>query len=914
MTINEHRIDGECPDNTPGCICKDMRWLYENGELGLYRGKVSRQKLHCSLGLPTGSLFPSSNFKQYMHARRCIRNFDTYLYKLGHGTVWEEKIPTIGAYLGSLKKARALPVNSKGNLNRTAILKKYGLGKGSVSLISSRAPRLKELLDRYDTTAGDPAYTQFRYSQYKDALKRLLEGPKLKLTYGRRVSIKCISDQLNIPRHAITRTPQLNSLVEDKQLEIDRICRTGSTQKNFRINGVHHLNVGIKPYSDKHKRIFDFSCLAEIYGLNFSEKVATVFISLIEDMASPKAYYQRIVHFLLWLANDPQLNEKLAADLGSNKRIDQAQFELAINQYREDLLSRAEIDSARRGRFIPHLEVIQKFADAGIFPQIRFRMRKKGRGKSRHSRPKPSLVEAKLKEPVTKDIVQLTKRAATYFDIEFDAGSDTIEFAENLAREIRQREDLPTDLSQAVCVICEERLKALRISASKIFERWREQFERGQQMLLSSNHENRTDYSTLKKIRLHKTPYEWTKTISPLFPKQDPDLALHNLLTLIDKDFDGVCPSANTHEWGQFWARKYMRAGGKDWVQSFLSPPRLVTSAVICLYLCETGANVAVARSMLADAIRPSNVPKHLTTVGNKVRSKGKPIIDDLPLESTITGCTSAAEAISFYQSATSRYLSKNPETTDRLFLYVAQSKIKPITEGQIRDDFLKITANSPELSALTITPSMIRSTVLLVDGLKNPTNLGMTQILARHEKDTTTLGYVNKLPYRVILADNIREFQRRIQNIALSKNKKARDIIGIESTTWITANKRAQRTGLGLFCSDPTLGVQPDYPKGTTCQALDRCLTCPQKIVVAEPQSIADMIIWKNRLESAKEKFLNERYERWETIWLPWYAFFQVVLDEKMTRGEFAKIKKDAERLAHQRMESNDFKLQEPW
>ena len=187
----------------------------------------------------------------------------------------------------------------------------------------------------------------------------------------------------------------------------------------------------------------------------------------------------------------------------------------------------------------------------------------------------------------------------------------------------------------------------------------------------------------------------------------------------------------------------------------------------------------------------------------------------------------------------------------------------------------MKITANSPQLSALKITPSMIRSTVLLVDCLKNPTNLGMTQILARHENDTTTLGYVNKLPYRVILADKIREFQERIQNIALSKNKKNRDIIRIENTSWITANKRAQRTGLGLFCSDPTLGVQPDFPKGSTCQAVDRCLTCPQKIVVAEPQSIADMFIWKNRLESAKKRFLNERYERWETVWLPWYAFF---------------------------------------
>ena len=147
------------------------------------------------------------------------------------------------------------------------------------------------------------------------------------------------------------------------------------------------------------------------------------------------------------------------------------------------------------------------------------------------------MIEAKLNEPVTSDIVQLTERAATYFDIEFDTGTDTIEFAENLAREIHQREGLPTDLSQAVCVICEERLKALRVSASTIFERWREQFERGRQMVASSNHENRTDYSTLKKIRIHKTQFEWQNTISHIFPKNDPDQALRNLLTIIDQEF-----------------------------------------------------------------------------------------------------------------------------------------------------------------------------------------------------------------------------------------------------------------------------------------------------------------------------------------------------------------------------------------
>ena len=47
-----------------------------------------------------------------------------------------------------------------------------------------------------------------------------------------------------------------------------------------------------------------------------------------------------------------------------------------------------------------------------------------------------------------------------------------------------------------------------------------------------------------------------------------------------------------------------------------------------------------------------------------------------------------------------------------------------------------------------------------------------MTQLLARHAKDGTTLGYVNKLPYRAILDDKIREYQNTIEVILQSELK----------------------------------------------------------------------------------------------------------------------------------------------
>ena len=269
---------------------------------------------------------------------------------------------------------------------------------------------------------------------------------------------------------------------------------------------------------------------------------------------------------------------------------------------------------------------------------------------------------------------------------------------------------------------------------------------------------------------------------------------------------------------------------------------------------------------------------------------------------------------MSYYQSETVRYRTTDTEQTKRLFLYIDRSKVRHITEWNLREDILKISTASKELSTLKITPSMIRPTLLLMEHLKNPMNLGVTQLRARHERDGTTFGYVGKLPLRLILTEKIREFQDTIQVIAVSGLKDARNKLSIDQNDWDAASDRVQRTGLGTFCFDPEAGAQPDYPKGNKCQALDRCLTCPLKIVVAEPQSIADMIIWKKALESAEGRFLDERYERWETVWMPWQVFIQVVLDEKMTRGELANIKMEAQKIANLRMQSKDFKLPVPW
>ena len=114
------------------------------------------------------------------------RLVDVLLISTSTYTAWDmerygkKRFPKSNPIWKALKKANALPVNSNGNLNRTAILKKFGLGTGSMSVVLSRAPRLKDLLDRYDITAKDPAYRQYKYTKFKGDLKLLLEAPDLR--------------------------------------------------------------------------------------------------------------------------------------------------------------------------------------------------------------------------------------------------------------------------------------------------------------------------------------------------------------------------------------------------------------------------------------------------------------------------------------------------------------------------------------------------------------------------------------------------------------------------------------------------------------------------------------------------------------------------------------------------------------
>ena len=665
--------------------------------------------------------------------------------------------------------------------------------------------------------------------------------------------------------------------------------------------------MGASPYSKAHDRVFDFSGLVPDYGLEFAEKTGTTFIAVAGNLVAARAERRRLMHFLRWLATSSETT--MALRMRNGQHIDQREFIRVALLYQQEVIF-AEIQITRKGRGSHRFGIIEKFGAAGVFPYVRF-SRTVDRRQRRIRNPRPSLDEAVDIKANTKKIMDATAAASRYRDIVIDTGKDAIAFAQTLAVERARRPDLAESLPEAIRILCEERLIEIRKAASAVFKAWREKYEDGRRLIAHADYSGEQIFEMLKEERANGIQTgPWNRLVASLFPPAEPRRALANLLALLEAKFHGICPNGTTGEWRQFWIATYRKVGGTRAVHEYFCPPRLVVSAIMFLYLCESGTNSDVAVQMKPNAIRPSRRPRNLIVTGRKARARNKAIFSELPIKKTAVDCTSAAEALLFYTEVGRPLRAGHKDTP--LFIHVSHNALKEMNDWHLREDLLKIAATSERLASLKRFPTMIRSTVLLAMQLRHPTSLDVVQIFAQHEQDTTTMGFVGKLPYRMILEQRMQRFVNTIE-VVISEEDTWKEM-GRTTASWQDAIHEAQRTGLGVWCKDPRAGTQPDFPKGTTCHAVDRCLNCSKIMVVADRDSVADMIVWAKALEQAAPSWLEDRTERWEQHWVPWQAFFQVVLNEKMTRGKLAVIKKAAEAEAAKRMTSPTFRLPQPW
>ena len=294
MTTRKNR-EKPCQPGTRGCLCGQLSKLYKSGKLKLYRGAVSRARLEDELSVPRSRLLLAVRLHPETAPGRCIRRFDELLENLGHGTVWTEKIPAIRKILERHKCAGTLPLNERGDLSRTAILREFGLGNASVHVVQKRAPKVRDLLDEFDTTRSDPTYTQYKHDAREGQLKKLLASPDLELGHGKKISLHSLAQQLGTNATALINTPKLKQIIEEKQSRINQALRRGQTRRTFQVGGTTHLNLGATPYCPTHERVFDFSELVPHFDLEFFEKVGTVFVAVVGNQSAPKALIHPLI-------------------------------------------------------------------------------------------------------------------------------------------------------------------------------------------------------------------------------------------------------------------------------------------------------------------------------------------------------------------------------------------------------------------------------------------------------------------------------------------------------------------------------------------------------------------------------------------------------------------------------------------
>lgn len=167
-----------------------------------------------------------------------------------------------------------------------------------------------------------------------------------------------------------------------------------------------------------------------------------------------------------------------------------------------------------------------------------------------------------------------------------------------------------------------------------------------------------------------------------IFPLDNPDRAVGNLIRLVSDKFNGFYPRSNDQnvEFGQFFAKRALEFGGAVGLQAMITPHPHAIYAIILLYLCSSGANMAVGRTLFVDAMEQSQITGTTHITGEKARAGGKPIHAHLDSRSH------AVMGMKWLLTASSR-VREELELDDRNLLFCVNERLggKPVEEYTLR-------------------------------------------------------------------------------------------------------------------------------------------------------------------------------------------------------------------------------------
>lgn len=828
-------------------------------------GKISRRHYAQLLGCCRSAL------------ARFVSTFAEYERECGVATGPLRHLKQMREWLYASYEAGELEIRD-GKVDRSAFQERFNLHSGSYL---ARHPPIREILDEFDARVEREGYLPVARQQELDRILEVLAGrpdlnkDRLTVNQGK------LAKTANVPQLRFRDKPFADAIVACQA----KIAAEAMTSR-------------IDPYC--HGRVFPFSGLAPLWSAAFLERVGVRFKLVAASFAAQgvKSPYLQLIKALRWIgaSTDPHCRAVVddAAECGRISSVDE--WEEALFGYRAHLVAGIAEGTTTNSAVDSAISTLRRMLDVlssgKIVPTTSIPLPgvKHARWLSGHLR---SVAEAASKDLDDEKQDYVAFARDRFVDACKDFGTDMgmggcKEFIDGVAIELRSISNLPKDPVKAVRLVLERRLGALRDRAAVTVAAAIEAHERGRELLSASE----IDAASFEREYLGSelNQRERIQLVGGLFPspKHSPpdqiEKGIANLLALIDQRHAGIPPlngCSTTGPYGQFFAKRYIAYGGIRTITRLLIPDSDAVGAVLTLYLCESGANLNVGRTLDRECIEKSDLEEHRRITGNKARAKGKPIIVDLPDDSP------AVRAIDWLRAAGRRLGNiANKEEQDRLFLMRIGGRVQMMTPHWFTAWFKDFAASTPGLEAVRLVPNMIRPSVLLHAALSNDGRLTAGMAVGQHGL-LVTQGYQQKWPTRLLYDDNIRRFQAAFETLVMSGVDDAAAWLGITVEQFEARLGDLRATGLGTFCKD-----QRGRPgeQGSTCSTIDCWNDCPHLLIIAEVEAIASLQLWQTSLRLEQADWERDRPERWDEVWLPWLCLTDVV-EEKMTRGPLLKV-----------------------
>lgn len=662
-----------------------------------------------------------------------------------------------------------------------------------------------------------------------------------------------------------------------------------------------------------HRRQWDFAEIETLWSDGFARKVTARFRLWAngKDADTAKGSYLALLSFLRWVPQqaDPFCVQVVEEAKRHDRVITSGAWEEVLSGYRESIVAQIKGGDLSRGSadiLISNFRIsLSIFNNAGAVPIRKNRIRGVKNAR-RLVQPRPTLIEAAPKghdERFVEFITRQMHAACTTYGVDLDSG-DSSQLVEVL---LRSKKRLLTDhieMKTAVYAHLQVMLRDLYKEAGRILDAAMADYERGKHMLASATIDSKkfaAEYFNSKLSRPTKNAL-----LREYFPKEEnefSDLATSNLLRLVVDLYGGVCPPTQNGEFGQFFAKRYLELGGLGRFERMLGPDPTTCSAVLTLYLIESGANLSVGRTLDDDPCQDSEHDGYKLVTGHKARARGKPIV------AYLDAAGDAIRGIEFLKSAGARYRKAcDKSDADRLFVERQSNGTQLMTPHRMTGWFKEFTSNIQSLAHLQITPSMIRPSVLLHAALGNDGRLQLGMAIGQHS-EAVTQGYQQRLPVRMIYDRYIAQFQRAFETVAIQNIPDAARTLGILAEEFVDRIGSIAATGLGFFCRNST--GRPGS-KTTSCETVDCWNECPNMVVVAEVEAFAAMQLWQLSLREAEPVWVRDHPEKWERVWLPWLCFVDVV-EEKVKR-RFAREWQAARNLVERYRSQPNFAFVKPW